>query len=39
VEIIGGTDPGPLNLSSGDFYDGVHLKPESLNGFFKSKVE
>lgn len=35
LELIGGNHPDSLNLSASDFYDGVHLKPESLNGFFK----
>lgn len=30
-KIIGGTNPSELGLSTSDFYDGVHLKPKSLN--------
>lgn len=35
---IGATNPDSLNLSSSDFYDAVHLKSESLNRIFKSRV-
>jgi hypothetical protein len=36
LKLIGGSNPNSLNLGSTDFYDAVHLKPESLNTFFKS---
>ena len=35
LKLIGGNHADSLNLSAIDFYDGVHLKPESLNRFFK----
>lgn len=36
LRVIGGTNPDFLNLSSLDFYDGVHLKPETLGRIFKN---
>ena len=39
LELIGGNHTDSLNLSAIDFYDGVHLKPESLNRYFKSNLE
>ena len=35
LEMMGGNHADSLNLSAIDFYDGVHLKPESLNRYFK----
>lgn len=39
LELIGGNHTDSLNLSAIDFYDGVHLKPEALNRFFKINLE
>lgn len=35
--IIGSTNPTSINIGKAHFYDGVHLKPESLKHFFTSK--
>ncbi len=37
LAIIGATNPESLTMGTADFYDAVHLKPESLNDFFRSK--
>ena len=35
IQLLGDNHPDSLNLSSIDFYDGVHLKPESVNRYFQ----
>jgi len=37
LKLIGATNPDSLNMIVGDFYDAVHLKPESLNHYITSK--
>jgi len=37
VELIGDNHSEAMNLSLADFYDGVHLKPESINRYFQDQ--
>jgi len=39
LQIFGAANPADSNLSSRDFYDSVHLKPESLKNFFRISIE
>jgi hypothetical protein len=34
ILVIGSYDPGLLNLTSGKFYDGMHLRRETINQLF-----
>lgn len=37
IPILGGTNPAAMNLKADDFYDAVHLKPNTLNCLFKQR--